>query len=107
MDLAFAKKFLMSYLPEEAKIPVHEIFGALEIDPQMMFINGLIYTYTHDVKSQDKRISVAAINGLVSGFAMAYTMEMPEVKRQLQEYLEFHEKSKGENVLDFMMRRKK
>lgn len=106
MNLDLARRFLLEFLPEEAHAPVHDVFEGLVKNPFLVLNNGMIVTEMKHLKDDNKLVVTAAANGMITGLALAHCMERAEICKHMEMYLEEASKRKGENVINFLNRKK-
>lgn len=102
MDIELARKFILEFIPPGDQLPMNHVFEEMQRNPLMILNNGLLFTQFNYFKRDDKKLAVAAANGVVLGFALAYCMQYPEVVRMINSYLDEASKSRGENVVNFL-----
>lgn len=102
MNLDLARRFCLDYLPPEAQAPVNEIFNQMRETPTMILANGIVFTQMSYFKNPDKILAVAATNCFLTGFALAYCMQFPEMADMIRGYIDAASKQRGENVVNFL-----
>lgn len=107
MDIEIARKFLLNYLPSDAQSPVNDVFNSMKESPLTILNNGLLFNHMTYFKSENKPVAIAAVNGIITGFALSHCLRFPEFSKILEEFSEAMSKSKGENVISFLEKKGK
>lgn len=105
MNIDLARRFVLEYLPKDAQAPVNEVFNVMKENPVMILNNGILFNQMEYFKGDNKTQAVAAANGFLSGFALAYCLKFPDIERMLQGYVDAASKSRGENVINFLSKK--
>lgn len=108
MNIKLLRQFIMEYLPEdpEAQFVLNDVFNELERNPTFILNNALLWNHFKYFKDSDRTKSVCAANGVVLGFALAYSVyKYPELEKDITAYLEASAKRRGENVVNFLQRK--
>lgn len=106
MDLELARRFLLEFLPSDGQIPINDVIQTLKVNPGLILNNGLLFNHLNYFKCDNKQIAVAAANGVLCGIALAYGTKFPEVSKMMEDYLETAQKSRGENVVNFLQKKR-
>jgi hypothetical protein len=106
VNIKLLKNFMLEFLPDDAQLILNEVLNSVEEKPMMVLNNGLIWTHFQYFKNDNKALAIAAANGVVLGFALAYSAHKhPEVEVELAEYLRVCGLRKGENVVNFLQKK--
>lgn len=107
INIDLARKFFLEYLPPDAQVPVNDVFIQLKTQPLHVLNNGTIIGQMSYLKNVDPIPRVAFANGYLTGFAMAISMQYPEVEQMMQNYLENEARARGNNVIGFLAKKGK
>jgi hypothetical protein len=101
MSLELIEKFLVELTPPSAHIPLHNVIDVMKREPIEAMGQGFHFL-SPDIKNEGSPESAAAVNGILLGVCLAYGIQRsPRMVSLLEEYIDYHQKNRGTNVVDF------
>lgn len=108
MNFKTLEAWLVELMPKDHQHWMKLFIQCIQENPALQFTIGMSQVYP-DLVSDNREVRAAALNGLMMGicFAEAYRVAPEFMERNIQGFLDFKQKGRGENVLNFLTERAK
>lgn len=100
IDLKLLEQFIIELSSPSSKIPIHNFFKSLNTEPVGLFVAG-IPQVTYLMAQNSKEVN-NYVHLMLFGVALTTASKNPDMANQLQGFLDYKKKERGENVVDFL-----